>query len=190
MEIGDSGQGVQQKDGGGEEGVGQQGAGHEASSGRKSGIVGALKRGIELLRSKLRGKLILSGVDGGVRIVEGRQTQEEEERIVGIEELMEEAEEVVIEKADTEDMESTGSGGSRVTNKYSYLEVIGEEEVDEELNKRMEDNRKRKRTLVKETMMVRGLKVSPGWEERAKGAREDDRWKRKVERGNEVGGQQ
>ena len=47
--------------------------------------------------------------------------------------------------------------------------------------------RKRKAEEGKKTLKFKGLKVPPGWEERAREGREEERWKRNVEEVTEEG---
>ena len=65
------------------------------------------------------------------------------------------------------------------------MEELGDEEKEEDLDSRNRENRKRKGGEEKATMKVKGLKISPGWKERAEAGRNDERWKRVMENGEE-----
>ena len=78
--------------------------------------------------------------------------------------------------------EKEGSSYSGTTAGYGFLEEIGGEEKDEELEKWNTENRKRKGREENVTMKVKGLKITPGWKERAEASRGDERWKRVVEK--------
>ena len=59
--------------------------------------------------------------------------------------------------------EKEGSSYSGTTAGYGFLEEIGGEEKDEELEKWNTENRKRKGREENVTMKVKGLKITPGW---------------------------
>ena len=62
------------------------------------------------------------------------------------------------------------------------MEELGDEEKDEELEQKNMENRKRKGREESATLKVKGLKNAPGWKERSEVSREDERWKRLVEK--------
>ena len=77
---------------------------------------------------------------------------------------------------------SIGSLSSRETGTgYAFLDAIEEDKEDPEAEKKLEENRKRKRGEEKKLLRVKGLKVMPGWEDRARTSRDDQRWSRVVE---------
>ena len=158
----------------------------EKASGQQGGGLRELARmGIEKLREKLNGRALWrSKGDGKLRIRESSMAKSTEESEIRLEELIEEGEDVVVEIEKGEEVQEgkEGSVSSVTTAGYGFLEEIGEEEKDEELEQKNSDNRKRKGREENATMKVKGLKNAPGWRERAETSREDERWKRVVEK--------
>ena len=145
------------------------------------------KKGMRTLKEKLKGKILFrSSRDGSVRVSEEGGKRKEEEEAIGLEELVEEGEEVIVteeeKKAVEKEKGSTGSVSSGTgTIGYGFLEDLDFGEKEEEKDITPKENRKRKMEEVKPKIMFRGLKVSPGWADRAEKSRDDSRWKRRVE---------
>ena len=183
MEVGSSGAGEQQQQ---QRTDGDNWSTEKASEQQGGGLLGLAKRGVEMLREKLKGRsLWRSSDDGKLRVKENCMARSMEESEVRLEEIVEEGEEVTVDIEQVEDGgkdEKEGSSYSGTTAGYGFLEEIGDEEKDEELEKRNTENRKRKGREENVTMKVKGLKITPGWKERAEASRGDERWKRVVEK--------
>ena len=152
------------------------------------GILEVIIRKIEEIRSKIGGSFLMrNSISGEIRLTEEIGKKEEEEEVVKLEDVVMGSDEVVVEieagRGMTEDdSKSIGSISSRETGTgYAFLDAIEEEKEDTEAERKLEENRKRKRGEEKKVLRVKGLKVMPGWEERAKMSREDQRWSRVVE---------
>ena len=145
------------------------------------------RRGIEKIRETLNGRgLWRSKEDGKLRIKERSMAKSMEEAEIRLEELVEEGEEVIVEiekeKREEGSEGKEGSPTSVTTARYGFLDELGEEEKDEELEQKNTENRKRKGREESATMKVKGLKNAPGWRERSELSREDEKWKRVVEK--------
>ena len=79
-----------------------------------------------------------------------------------------------------------GAGAEKLENGRFWQPCLEEEEKEVETETKMEENRKRKREGNNIKMVIKGLKVMPGWEERAEAVKKDARWSRMVE--HEEGG--
>ena len=103
------------------------------------------------------------------------------EEVVGASDMVElEVEDGVevtkMEKEDTGSVSSKGLGSC-----YAFLDAIEEDKRDEEVERKREENRKRKSDNSDRMLRVKGLKVMTGWEDRAKESRENPIWSRIVE---------
>jgi hypothetical protein len=145
----------------------------------------AAREGWNKIRAKLKGKWLRREGDGLVV----------EERVSGlgesakgtddlVEEMLDEGEggtvEVEEDVMDKEDSVSRASGESRKT-RYGldFLEDLKVDDVDEELEKTRQIDRKRKRTEEKMEVKI-GMDGIQGWEWREREGREEKRWKREV----------
>ena len=121
----------------------------EKASGQQGGGLRELARmGIEKLREKLNGRALWrSKGDGKLRIKESSMAKSTEELEIRLEELIEEGEDVVVEIEKGEEVQEgkEGSVSSVTTAGYGFLEEIGEEEKDEELEQKNSDTRKKER---------------------------------------------
>jgi hypothetical protein len=156
----------------------------KASTGSIKGrMVEAARSRWNKVRAILKGKTIMK--DGESLVIEEKQVgtgkcvrkdeefqgEWEESEIRGTVEVLEEGE-------DSGETQSCFSGESRRTRAgFEFLEEMGDEGVDLELEEKISTDRKRKR--VEDVKVVRrGLLGSVGWEWREKEGREEKRWKR------------
>jgi hypothetical protein len=89
-------------------------------------------------------------------------------------------EEQIVEEEDKGSVTSDGSKGTVLG--FDFLEGMKEDRLDEELEQKRNEGRKRKRDMEEEEKKEGGMYGIPGWRWREKEAREDDRWKREVTR--------
>ena len=162
----------------------------EKASGRQGGgLFDLARRGLDILREKLQGRAVWKNSEDGRLIVKEKSVAESGQgEEIRLEEIIEEGEEVTVEIEKAEEVVQEGKEGSSYSGTavgYGFLDELGDEEKDEELESRNKENRKRKGREEKATMKVRGLKISPGWKERAEASRNDSRWKRVMEKGEE-----
>ena len=152
---------------------GQGGRTKASVGGKEESFLEKAKMGMEKLRRKLSGKwLFKDSEDGSVRIGVGEGERKANETVIRLEELVGgEGEEVEVEicEKEKEEAESTGSVKSVGTNVdgYNFLDDIEESKGEELWERRREENKKRKVEETKKTLKVKGLKLTPGWEERA-----------------------
>ena len=162
------------------------GSGGETGGG---GVIESMKKKLGELRRRIGERLLMrSKVSGDIRIVGEKEKQTEEEEVVSLDEVVgvsdeveldveEGVEAVEMEKEDTGSVSSKGLGVG-----YAFLDAIEEDKRDEECERKWESNRKRKSEDRDRMLKVKGLKVMPGWGERAKESRENPVWYRTVER--------
>ncbi len=136
--------------------------------------------GKRLVRDKGSGKVMVKTKTGASDNEERTVMEEWEESITGGEVVVEV--EVVGEK-DNVSVTSEETKGTAVG--FDFLDGMGEEKTDEELDRKRAEGRKRKREQDERTQMEEGLYRVPGWEWREEEARKDERWKREVLRKKE-----
>ena len=162
----------------------------KASGQQGGGLIELARKGLEKLREKLEGRMLWrSKEDGKLRVKERSMAKGMDGVEICLEELVEEGEDVVVD-IESEQGEQGSEGkavsiSSVTTAGYGFLDEIGDEEKDEELEQKNSENRKRKGREENATLKVKGLKNAPGWRERAEKSREDERWKRVVEKEDE-----
>ena len=162
--------------------------GEEASGGRREGLFDRAKRGLEKIKEKLIGKIMLRNrEDDSIRIVQDLTVRKEEEEEFKVDDLVEDGEEVTVEEVSRrndkrEEETKSGNGSGQTTGGYSFLGDLDDEEKDEELEKRDTENKKRKREDVKVVVKVKSLASSVGWKKRSEAVKGEDRWKRTVEK--------
>ncbi len=136
--------------------------------------------GKRLVREKCSGKVMVKAKTGVSDNEERTVMEEWEESITGGEVVVEV--EVVGEK-DNVSVASEETKGTAIG--FDFLEGMGEEKTDEELDKKRAEGRKRKREHEERTQKEEGLYRVPGWEWREDEARKDERWSREVLRKKE-----
>ena len=162
----------------------------KASGQQGGGLIELARKGLEKLKEKLEGRMLWRRKeDGKLRVKERSMAKGMDGVEICLEELVEEGEDVVVD-IESEQGEQGSEGkavsiSSVTTAGYGFLDEIGDEEKDEELEQKNTENRKRKGREDNATLKVKGLKNAPGWRERAEKSREDERWKRVVEKENE-----
>ena len=118
----------------------------KASGQQGGGLLGLAKRGVEMLREKLKGKTLWrSSEDGKLRVKEKSMARTVEESEIRLEEIVKDGEEVTVDIEQAEDEEKEGKEGSSysgTTAGYGFLDELGEEEKDEKLEKRKMENGK------------------------------------------------
>ena len=152
------------------------------------GVLETLRRKISDMSKRIGERLLMrSRVSGEIRLVGEKDKKEEGEEVVKLEEVVgvSDVVELVIEEgveATEVEEEDTGSVSSKgLGSGYAFLDAIEEDKRDEEVEKKKEERRKRKSEDSDRMLRVKGLKVMPGWAERAKESRENPIWCRKVE---------
>ncbi len=96
------------------------------------------------------------------------------EESIHLEDIAGEAEDGVLILIEDEETMSAGSETMSMEG-VSFLDCIQEEERDEELEMRLEGMRKRKHD-GEEEVKTKGLLNTPGWEEREKDGKGEERW--------------
>jgi hypothetical protein len=153
-------------------------------------MAGKARNGWEKVKKMVEGKRVIrKEIDSGtVLIVEktGKVEEElsmrmewDEEEMGGTVEI-EEVSEVDEDDGRRGKEGSLGSGEAWGRSSiFRFLDNVEVEERDRELDDKVEEGRKRKRTDEKKDRKKR-LEGLPGWERRSKSVREDEKWKRKV----------
>ncbi len=136
--------------------------------------------GKRLVREKGSGKVMVKAKTGVSDNEERTVMEEWEESITGGEVVVEVE---VVGKKDNVSVASEETKGTAIG--FDFLEGMGEEKTDEELDKKRAEGRKRKREHEERTQKEEGLYRVPGWEWREDEARKDERWKREVLRRKE-----
>jgi hypothetical protein len=143
--------------------------GEQASADGRTGLVDRAKATWGKLKGMFfMGKKLVVDEMGG-----GRVLAEELKFLTG---GGDEGEIAIVEVNDESDRDSVGSLGRESIGGVSFLECLGEEERDEEVEKKLEGTKKRGR---EETGVVKlkGLLNTKGWEERESAVREEARWR-------------
>ena len=163
--------------------------GEQASVDGRTGLVDRAKATWGKLKGMFMGKkLIMDEMGGGRVLAEGRE-HNEMGREIELEFLTgggDEGEIAIVEVNDESDRDSVGSLGRESIGGVSFLECLGEEEWDEELERKLEGTKKRGREETG-VVKVKGLLNTKGWEEKESAVREEARWRVKV-KGKEDGG--
>ena len=152
------------------------------------GVLETLRRKISDMSKRIGERLLMrSRVSGEIRLVGEKDKKEEGEEVVKLEEVVgvSDVVELVIEEgveATEVEEEDTGSVSSKgLGSGYAFLDAIEDDKRDEEVEKKKEERRKRKCEDSDRMLRVKGLKVMPGWAERAKESRDNPIWCRRVE---------
>ncbi len=174
--------------------VDEEGEKEKASVGRR--VVDMAKGGWSKIRNLLEGKKVTQR-DGKVfvevRSSDGKETAGSDNGLRRIEEEWnEEGEggEVVVEEEQVESVDSVSCGsGSTMgqTRGFDFLDGMGREERDHELDEKIDGHRKRKREGEVNEVAV-GLYGVTGWKWREREGREEKRWKRTVVEEKDVTG--
>jgi hypothetical protein len=109
-------------------------------------------------------------IEGGEKRAEGREI--ELEFLTG---EREEGEIAIVDVGEENDNASVSSYGRHSMGGVSFLKCLGEEEYDEEIEKKLEGTKKRVREEGGE-VKLKGLVNMRGWEEREREVREETRW--------------
>jgi hypothetical protein len=166
--------------------VDEEGEKEKASVGRR--VVDMAKGGWSKIRNLLEGKKVTQR-DGKVfvevRSSDGKETAGSDNSLRRIEEEWnEEGEggEVVVEEEQVVSVDTVSCGSGSTTGQtrgFDFLDGMGREERDQELDEKIDGHRKRKREGEVNEVAV-GLYGVTGWKWREREGREEKRWKRTV----------
>jgi hypothetical protein len=153
-------------------------AGEQASADGKETLVNRAKATWNKLKGMLLGKKLVMDEMGGGRVQNEGGEKRVEGREIELEFLTGEGEEgeiAIVEVGEERDNVSVSSDGMNSIGGVSFLECLGEEERDEEVEKKLEGTKKRGREEGGE-VKLKGLLNTRGWEEREREVKDEARW--------------